>query len=943
MAITKLEDRTDRLFGREGELDRLLQRTGRTGLTAIVGPPQIGKSWLLMELARRLDLQTDPRWLVGFTRSPKGANDPLLQVVSDLYQRWLKDAGAWHQLKTVWEQQKDGMLPAFARFVGKLSEKAAKLVPMLGDVGGTAIKESLEGLLAANEDLRSGRLIVSRLEYTQAKELVSSVHNITGRRIALAMDQWEETRDLELQRNLFRDFLREPEHWLDCHVLVSAKEGGDGAELLQELGRDFPGGACVYRLGEMDLAAESERRRLIGFLHAQPQLQVLENVDDNRVLDLISGYPRVISRWIAEDARETVQTLDGLEGLVKEANEFRYSDLEKLLLGLDGDSRTLAVRIALVPLAESADAWRTLRPVILAGLDPNALDALRDASILDKDAASPTFGHPTRRDFARAWLDRRRREAVRTETEGLILALARSVTAIDQSKRPYAAALFGLWDDARRQNLGPLPLALCDAAESLFGGRLPSSAPLIEGAKRARESREPGLGSILAAALFNTLQDAKEEDDLPRRDALLAELRALARAYPDDAAVRELLAKGLYNTLHNAKAENDLARRNALLEELRALARDYPQDAAAREPLAKGLYNTLNDVKAEGDLRRRDPLLAELRALAGTYPDDAAVREELAKGLVYTLNDAKEEDDLRRRDALLAELRAVAQAYPDDAALRMPLAVGLFNTLNDVKAEGDLRRRDALLGELRALASTYRDDAAAREHLAMGLFNTLIYAKAEDDLPRRDALLGELRALAGTYPDDAATREQLTMGLLNTLHYAKEEGDLPRRDALLSELRALAHAYPDDTAVRQRLAKGLFNTLTYAKAEGDLPRLDALLAELRALARAYPDDAAVREELAKGLFNTLTYAKEEDDLPRCDALLAELRTLARAYPDDAAVRENLAKGLLNTLNHAMAEGDRRRRDALLAELRALARAYPDDAAARGILGLHKGC
>ena len=55
-----------------------------------------------MELAHRLDHETNSRWLVGFTRSPKGgANDPLLRVVSDLYQRWLADTRAWEQVKTV--------------------------------------------------------------------------------------------------------------------------------------------------------------------------------------------------------------------------------------------------------------------------------------------------------------------------------------------------------------------------------------------------------------------------------------------------------------------------------------------------------------------------------------------------------------------------------------------------------------------------------------------------------------------------------------------------------------------------------------------------------------------------------------------------------------------------------------------------------------------------
>jgi hypothetical protein len=260
MAIPGLENRTDCLFGREADLESLCERASRTGLTAIVGPPQIGKSWLLMEMARRLDRESKPRCLVGFTRSPRGASDPLLQVVSDLYQRWLSDSAALEQLRAIWEQQKGRFLPAFARFVGKLSEKAGKLVPLVGEVGGTAIKEALEGLVAASEDLRSGRLIVSRLNYTQAQELVSSVHNITRRRIVLVMDQWEETCDVDRQLNTFRDFLREPEQWPECHILLGAREGDNAAELLRELEREFPGGAHGwYQIQPFDDCGDVER------------------------------------------------------------------------------------------------------------------------------------------------------------------------------------------------------------------------------------------------------------------------------------------------------------------------------------------------------------------------------------------------------------------------------------------------------------------------------------------------------------------------------------------------------------------------------------------------------------------------------------------------------------------------------------------------------------
>ena len=49
-----------------------------------------------------------------------------------------------------------------------------------------------------------------------------------------------------------------------------------------------------------------------------------------------------------------------------------------------------------------------------------------------------------------------------------------------------------------------------------------------------------------------------------------------------DAAVRERLANGLFNTLNHAKQEQALERRDTLLQELRHLAQAYPQDAAVR-------------------------------------------------------------------------------------------------------------------------------------------------------------------------------------------------------------------------------------------------------------------------------------------------------------------------------------------------------------------------
>ena len=56
--------------------------------------------------------------------------------------------------------------------------------------------------------------------------------------------------------------------------------------------------------------------------------------------------------------------------------------------------------------------------------------------------------------------------------------------------------------------------------------------------------------------------------------------------WPQDAAFPERLANGLFDTLKYAKGENDLQRRDALVAELRQLQQAWPQDAAVREQLA---------------------------------------------------------------------------------------------------------------------------------------------------------------------------------------------------------------------------------------------------------------------------------------------------------------------------------------------------------------------
>lgn len=139
------------------------------------------------------------------------------------------------------------------------------------------------------------------------------------------------------------------------------------------------------------------------------------------------------------------------------------------------------------------------------------------------------------------------------------------------------------------------------------------------------------IGAANALADLTVLATSFERGvvELPFLAGLLRDLAALARLHAGDAAMREQLAKGLFNTLNHAKAEGELARRDALLEELRGLAAKYWFDSSVRAPFAYGLALAHIHLKTEGDPTQCESLLEELRALSQAHPDDEAIREAL--------------------------------------------------------------------------------------------------------------------------------------------------------------------------------------------------------------------------------------------------------------------------------------------------------------------------
>ena len=200
-------DRRDITFGRGPDLSHLLDRAQYKGMTAVVARAQMGKTWLLQQLAR--DLSEEPYdYLVGYFETHGEGSDALLRAVSDLYTRWLSDATYLQQARMVWEQQQDGLLGRFTVSLGGMLDKIG-----FGEPIAKVVNETLQGLVAANQSLRSGNLDLKPLQYDQARELVMLVTQVSPRPVVLMLDGWEKSSVLAMQSDTLDAILRHFDDW----------------------------------------------------------------------------------------------------------------------------------------------------------------------------------------------------------------------------------------------------------------------------------------------------------------------------------------------------------------------------------------------------------------------------------------------------------------------------------------------------------------------------------------------------------------------------------------------------------------------------------------------------------------------------------------------------------------------------------------------------------
>lgn len=925
MTETTLEDRRGRLFGRDADLRALRARATERGLTAIVAQPQMGKSWLMMELARGLD--ETPGWLVGLAESHGETPDLLLRAIVDLYQRWLGDLNRRQKALIVWEQQKTNLLPAFATVFGKIAGE----LPHVGKLAGGVVKAALDGLVSANQTLATGGITLPTLHYAQARDLVSSVAAISECRIAIFLDQWEKTPSPDLEAKTLDSFLRHCADWPACHIFIALRPDDGARKILDTLASDHAR-ATIYKLLPMNLEEKDERSRLTLFL--RNEVPAAKHTSDDRLLELLQGYPRVIDRWVAD--RDDMQGEEDLCARAKDANAYRYRDLEDRLRGLADDARSLAARLALVPMTAEQAAWGTLREPVLGTTSVRLLDLLMSNTNILETSNPPSFGHATRWEASRDYLFKFYPNLVEEEAGALIERLGATVTGLDERHAAAVFALVELSRVARDKRLGAIAVALCEAATSLLGVAVDPSG-LLAGSQAVRNGNRADLAGLLARGLFNALTHAVHQRSPNDADSVANELRALATNFPSDGVVHRMLAAALQNRQILALDQKEFDRADALLQHLFELAKGWSENEDIQESFARALCTTQLAAIKRGDLTCSQERLEQLRHHVKRWNNYREIRVWLAEALLNTLNDAIRRDEADDSNALLAELRGLVGEWPRDDDIYRKLAKGLFVKLSDAIESEQPHRAGPLLEELQKIAAFWPKDGEIRELLVVSLRKSQAQAIQQKNPDLRDELLGEIRDLTMRWPHDGRVLGSFASALCGTQLDAIVRADTDRRDVLLEELRALAKRWPEHREIRIDFARALYNTRSDAGKRRDLARQDMLLGELRQLAMSWNTEKEIINLFSAALVNAHIDAIIKVDRIHRDALLEELRNLAKARPEDLEIRCDFAKSLYHALYDAKERADPDCHDMLLGELRDIANRWPDDGAVHEIL------
>jgi hypothetical protein len=219
---------------------------------------------------------------------------------------------------------------------------------------------------------------------------------LSERPIALFLDAWEKS-SVEVESTTLDGFLCHLDDWPSCHVFVGLRPKDPAWKKIKELKAASPE-AEIHELPLMNFGDSTTRYVFADFL--RDRLTNLKGVTDDQFLQLVDGFPGVVSGWLSPSNRLEMTSFSDLRRVADAAQQYRYFEFDELLQPCSTNERKLAVRLALFAHLDS-EGWSTYKYILLPeGIDDELLLALRDKKVLEEDYA---YGHETRHVAARRW------------------------------------------------------------------------------------------------------------------------------------------------------------------------------------------------------------------------------------------------------------------------------------------------------------------------------------------------------------------------------------------------------------------------------------------------------------------------------------------------------------------------------------------------------------
>lgn len=789
----------DCFFGRGPDIDYLRQRVATPGITFLAARPKMGKSWLLLALAQKLS-EGDPKaeppgYLVGYHECRSG-EEFLRYTLQDLYTRWLQDASLLQQAKKALDDKKDSWLPAAARVLGAIF--GGGLPGGLGD----AVKAAIDGLVSANDSLKSGGFELPRLADDQGRDLAVTLKEITGRRLVLIFDAWEKTGSLEKERAFLEIYLAHRDKWPEIHFVVALRYpnlSGTAADSAYLAAQDMAASSArvkIHELPNLYLNDPAESARLTAYLRRC--LPNASAVSDAQLLAMLQAYPGTLERW-ADDP--DLATADQLKSAANDAEMFLYRELGEQLGALEKGQTplaagqiTLALRLALLPRL-SAETWPLLKPVIEDGLPPDGWIDICVGGLLT-GGLFPTFGHDTRHQAAATWFLKKAATTyearISKEASRLIIGTGRRMHSVTPALPIFSAAVNGVYQTSRPVALTPLADAF-GLANTALRGQNPAAALLFSAKWQGSSENVADLSPILSGGLFNAIIDAQTARDFPLAMGLLEELRRLVKAFPLEQAVRQWFAMILVNSANFARSQGNAELTQSLIDELRGLAQAHPEDASLNPELALALHNAIAAADTPQALAQTVPLLEELRGLPSAGPDIRIV-QSLADSLFYAIfNGLRAGRSFEQLEPWLDELRKIASAHANAMVVLCFGDALLHVGFESVKQQAP-ERTEAIVTELRAVQLRFPADPK----LAFVVTRMLCYVIGNTPWPQvfpgRRPLLEQLQGFCAAFPKEAGILERVrsVQDFLRQSCNAAPPEMLAQRTAFLAELQALS-------------------------------------------------------------------------------------------------------------------------------------------------------